>query len=69
MYYIMPQRIDMRLTSRPAVVKRPRTNIVNVNTNTNTMLQSTHQRLSPFNGNVFNGNMNGVFAARGRTSG
>ena len=67
MYYIMPQRIDMRLTSRSALVKRPRTNIVN--TNTNTMLQSTHQRLSSFGGNVFTGNMNDVFATRGRTSG
>ncbi len=66
MYYIMPQRIDMRLTaSRSAVVKRPRTNIMN----TNTMIQPSHQRTSPFSGNMLNGNMNGVFAARGRSGG
>lgn len=66
MYYIMPQRIDMRLTaSRSAVVKRPRTNIMN----TNTMIQPSHQRTSPFGGNILNGNMNRVFTARGRPCG
>ena len=66
MYYIMPQRIDMRLiVSRSTVEKRPRTNIMNGNT----MVQPSHQRTSPFGGNILNGNMNGVFTARGRPCG
>ena len=66
MYYIMTQRIDMRLiASRSTVVKRPRTNIMNGNT----MIQPSHQRMSPFGGNILNGNMNGVFTARGRPCG
>lgn len=66
MYYIMTQRIDMRLiASRSTVVKRPRTNIMNGNT----MIQPSRQRMSPFGGNILNGNMNGVFTARGRPCG
>jgi hypothetical protein len=67
MYYIMPQRIDMRLMMTQTVPRKPRNDTTNANMNT--MLQSSQQRLSSFGGNVFNGNMNGVFAARGRPCG
>lgn len=65
MYYIMTQRIDMRLTIGHSVPKKPRTRLENVNT----MGQPSQQRISPFNGNVFKGNMNSVFDARGRPCG
>ena len=67
MYYIMPQRIDMRLMMTQMVPRKPRNDTTN--TNMNTMLQSSQQRLSSFGVNVFNGNTNGVFAARGRPCG
>jgi hypothetical protein len=71
MYYIMPQRIDMRLIASQSAVKKPRTNNVitnNVITNNN-MASPSRQRTLPFGGNVFKGNMNGVFNARGRSCG
>jgi hypothetical protein len=71
MYYIMPQRIDMRLIASQSAVKKPRTNNVitnNVITNNN-MASPSRQRTVPFGGNVFKGNMNGVFNARGRSCG
>jgi hypothetical protein len=71
MYYIMPQRIDMRLIASQPAVKKPRTNNVitnNVITNNN-MASPSRQRTVPFGGNVFKGNMNGVFNARGRSCG
>ena len=81
MYYIMPQRIDMRLIASQSSVKKPRTNNVitnnvitnNVITNNvitnNNMASPSRQRTLPFGGNVFKGNMNGVFNARGRSCG
>ena len=66
MYYIMPQRIDMRLIACQSAVKKPRTN--NIITNNN-MASPSRQRTVPFGGNVFKGNMNGVFNARGRSCG
>ena len=66
MYYIMPQRIDMRLIASQSAVKKPRTN--NIITNNN-MASPSRQRTVPFGGNVFKGNMNGVFNARGRSCG
>ena len=76
MYYIMPQRIDMRLIASQSAVKKPRTNNVitnNVITNNvitnNNMASPSRQRTLPFGGNVFKGNMNGVFNARGRSCG
>lgn len=64
-YYIMTQRIDMRLTNGHSLPKKPRARLENVNS----MLQPSQQRVSPFNGNIFKGNMNGVFDARGRPCG
>jgi hypothetical protein len=71
MYYIMPQRIDMRLIASQSALKKPRTNNItanNVITNNN-MASPSRERISPFGGNVFKGNMNGVFNARGRSCG
>ena len=65
MYYIMTQRIDMRLIASQTVPRKPRTNIVNANT----ILPPKRQRTSLFVGNTFRGNMNGVFDARGRPCG
>lgn len=76
MYYIMPQRIDMRLITSQSAVKKPRTNniitnnvITNNNNNNNNIASPSRQRTLPFGGNVFKGNMNGVFNARGRSCG
>ena len=81
MYYIMSRKVEMKLIlgqqrrTMPNMVTRKyitantnvNTNVnTNTNTNTNTMLQS---RVPSFGGNVFKGNMNGVFAARGRPCG
>ena len=65
-YYIMTQRVDMRLIASQTVPKKSRTPIVNAN---NILPQKRH-RVSPFvTGNAFRGNMNGVFDARGRPCG
>ena len=77
MYYIMPQRIDMRLITSQSAVKKPRTNNIitnnvitnNNNNNNNNIASPSRQRTLPFGGNVFKGNMNGVFNARGRSCG
>lgn len=64
-YYIMTQRVDMRLIASQTVPKKTRTHIMNANN----ILPQKRQRISPFVGNVFKGNMNGVFDARGRPCG
>ena len=69
MYYIMPQRIGMILTTNQQRRTMVPINQGNNTANVNTMLQSSQTRLSSFGGNVFKGNMNGVFAARGRPCG
>ena len=75
MYYIMSRKVEMKLilgqqrrTMPNVTVRTPRSTSTNTNTNTNTntMLQS---RVPSLNRNAFKGNMNGVFAARGRPCG
>ena len=75
MYYIMSRKVEMKLilgqqrrTMPNVTVRTPRSTSTNTNTNTNTntMLQS---RVPSLNRNAFKGNMNGVFAARGRLCG
>jgi hypothetical protein len=67
MYYIMSRKVDMKLilgqqrrTMSNMVPQKP------IVVSTNTILQT---QLSSLNGNVFKGNMNSVFAARGRPCG
>ena len=70
MYYIMPQRIVMRLITNQSAIKKSRTNNAPVNNApVNTMLPQPRQRMVPFGGNVFRGNMNNIFDARGRPCG
>jgi hypothetical protein len=73
MYYIMSRKVEMKLIlgqqrrTMSNMVPRNSINVsTNTNTNTNTILQS---RVPSFGGNAFKGNMNGVFAARGRPCG
>ncbi len=71
MYYIMSRKVEMKLIlgqqRRTMSNMLPRNSInVSTNTNTNNILQS---RVPSFGGNAFKGNMNGVFAARGRPCG
>ena len=65
----MSQRVDMRLFNQEQ--RRIASNLtsrtqINVHTNTITRVQP---QLPSLNRNTFNGNMNGVFAARGRRCG
>ena len=77
MYYIMSRKVEMKLIlgqqrrTMPNLTVRtlinvPKNTNTNTNTNTNNILQS---RVPSFGGNAFKGNMNGVFAARGRPCG
>ena len=79
MYYIMSRKVEMKLIlgqqrrTMSNMVPRNSINVstntntnTNTNTTTNTILQS---RVPSFGGNAFKGNMNGVFAARGRPCG
>ena len=75
MYYIMSRKVEMKLIlgqqrrTMSNMVPRNSINVstnTNTNTNTNNILQS---RVPSFGGNAFKGNMNGVFAARGRPCG
>ena len=75
MYYIMSRKVEMKLILGqqrhivPNMAVRTPINVAkntNTNTNTNTLLQS---RIPSLNRNAFRGNMNGVFAARGRPCG
>jgi hypothetical protein len=70
-YYIMSQRIDMRLFNQQHHKRHITSNLairtpINVPTNAIPRVQPQYPSL---NRTTINGNMNGVFAARGRRCG
>ena len=71
----MSRKVEMKLilgqqrrTMPNVTVRTPRSGSTNTNTNTNTNT-SLQSRVPSLNRNAFKGNMNGVFAARGRPCG